>query len=460
MKLNSLAFRLFATAAGWTLIVLPLAGFIIHSLYSQEVYASHERRISLLLELIRRDSVDHGGTEPGSPKDTGELLFEITHSGWYWQIKPLEGEPGRKLVSTSLATDSFQLPSDSNIPPDDREVRWGNLAGPVGQRVRVAETVNLFGEEGQGRRYSIAVAGTLEEPEQSVKTFRARLTLALALTGIGLVAVTLFQVQFGLYPLRRIEKGLSAIRSGDAERLEGDLPAEIQSLQRELNALLKSNQDIIERARTQVGNLAHALKTPLAVIVNEARDDRSLTGQKIAEQAETMRTQINHYLDRARIAARAGVIGRVTEVRPVGLSIVRVLERIYQDKALAFSVECPEQARFQGEKQDLEEMLGNLLDNAAKWSHTQVAFNVALADDPDRPGSGRIVIGVEDDGPGLTPEQLAEPVQRGRRLDETKPGSGLGHSIVADLAASYRGQFRLARSGLGGLRAELTLPAV
>ncbi len=132
MKLNSLAFRLFATAAAWTLLVLPLVGVIIDSLHTKEAYGSHERRIGLLLELIRRDSIDHGGTEPGSPKDTGELLFEITHSGWYWQIKPLEGQAGRKLISVSLDNMTFALPSDRNVPPDDREVRWADLEGPVG----------------------------------------------------------------------------------------------------------------------------------------------------------------------------------------------------------------------------------------------------------------------------------------------------------------------------------------
>jgi signal transduction histidine kinase len=325
--------------------------------------------------------------------------------------------------------------------------------------VRVAETIYVFGEGQSAQRYSVAVAAALEEVENSLLTFRTRLGLALALAGIGLLAVNLFQIRFGLLPLQQVEKGLSAIRSGEAGRLEAALPQEIVPLQQELNALLKSNQDIVERARTHVGNLAHALKTPLAVILNEARDDQSSFARKVSEQAEIMGTQINLYLDRARMAARIGVIGQVTEVRPVGESLIRALERIYQEKQLSYMMECPPGTRFQGERQDLEEMLGNLLDNASKWARSKVILSVApLPGDPANGALPCLQIRVEDDGPGLTEAQLGEPIIRGRRLDETKPGSGLGHSIVADLAHSYSGRLELCRAEIGGLSVCLTLP--
>ena len=456
MTTNSLAFRLFATAATWTLLVLPIAGAIIYSLYKQEVETSFDRRIRVLLTVILSDSIDHGEDDPGAPKDVGEPLFEITHSGWYWQIKPLDQKRGKAIVSRSLADASIPVPSEFNVDPDDREVRWANLDGPLEQKLRVAETVYVFGEGKNAQRYSVAVAGTWGEVETSLSTFSARLTLALALAGVGLVTVTLFQIRFGLFPLHKVEKGLAAIRSGEAARLDVALPQEIEPLQHELNALLKSNQDIVERARTHVGNLAHALKTPLAVITNEARDDASPLGRKVIEQSELMASQINLYLDRARMAARIGVIGRITEVRPVGESIMRALERIHRDKLLAFALDCPPGARFQGERQDLEEMLGNLLDNASKWARGRVAMSVTPM--PSLADGNWLEIRVDDDGPGLTPEQMCDPVIRGRRLDETKPGSGLGHSIVADLAHSYGGKFELTRSDLGGLSARLTLP--
>jgi signal transduction histidine kinase len=460
MKTNSLAFRLFVTAAAWVLVVLPIAGGIIFARYRYEAMATFDNRISLLLTVIISDADEHAENGPAAPNNWGEGLFVVTHSGWYWQIKPLDGKPGEILRSRSLAGDILPVPSENNIEPNDKEVRWGNLIGPGQQQVRVAEQVYVFGEGKAAQRYSVAVAGKLSEVEENLSAFRSQLIQALALAGLGLLAVTLFQIRFGLFPLSKVEQSLAAIRSGEAGRLDGDLPAEIKPLQQELNALLKSNQEIVERARTHVGNLAHALKTPLAVLINEARGEDSALARKVTEQADTMTTQVNLYLDRARMAARIGVIGRVTEVRPVGESIVRALERIYRDKQLSYSLDCPTGARFQGERQDLEEMLGNLLDNASKWAHTQVSLvaSPVLAASANGGSGNWLEIRVEDDGPGLTPEQLVEPIARGRRLDETKPGSGLGHSIVADLAYCYSGKFELAQSDLGGLSARLTLP--
>jgi signal transduction histidine kinase len=306
------------------------------------------------------------------------------------------------------------------------------------------------------QRYAISVTGKVAEVEVDVSNFVRRLIAAFAAAGAGLLVVTLLQIRFILYPLRRVEKGLNDIRTGKATRLAGSVPSEITSLQAEMNALLKSNEDVIERARTQVGNLAHGLKTPIAVLVNEARDESSPLASKVVEQTTLMRDQVQHYLDRARMAARVGVIGRVTDIEPVSRGIVRALERIHRDKDLLFDITCEPDSKFQGEKQDLEEMLGNLLDNAAKWTKTEVRLTTRHA---VVGGTKMIAITVEDDGPGLNDEQLAAPVQRGRRLDETKPGSGLGHSIVADLAHSYQGTFTLARSSLGGLAATLSLPS-
>jgi signal transduction histidine kinase len=463
MRLNSLAARLFLTTAAWMLAALPIAGWVIYQLHKKQIDAAFDKRIDFAMTTILVDSVDHGGNELGQPKGVvGEYLFEVSESGWYWQIKPLDvtpERPGRVLVSASLGSESLPLISDQKKLKDG-ETQWGYVTGPQNQPLRQAEQVYVFGEGEQARRYSIAVAGKLQEIDVEANDFLLRLTAALALTGAGLLAVTLFQVRFGLHPLRKVEQGLTAIRTGQATRLEGDLPEEIVILQQELNALLKSNEDIVERARTQVGNLAHALKTPLAVITNEAREEQSPLALKVVEQAGVMRDQVQHYLDRARMAARNGAIGRVTEVEGIADGIARALTRIHRDKDLSFTITCDPGARFQGDRQDLEEMLGNLLDNAAKWAGCEVQLTARV----DESGTGKtatrtLIIAVEDDGPGLSAEQLAQPVQRGRRLDETKPGSGLGHSIVVDLAHSYHGGFKLSASDLGGLKAVITLPA-
>jgi signal transduction histidine kinase len=460
MRFNSLAFRLFATALCWTMVVLPIAGFIVYSVYAREVFQAFDDRIKTLLWVVQADVADHTGTELGTPGDIGEPLFQRQHSGWYWQIKPLDEPGGPRRVSNSLATAELASPFLQKIAADALDIRWSDGAGPLGQRLRIAETIERLGDEVSGRRYSIIVAGPIDWPEERVSEFSTKLAMALALAGLGLVAMTLFQVRFGLMPLRAIERGLARVRAGDAQKLEGSLPVEIEPLQQEINALITSNQEIVDRARTQVGNLAHALKTPLAVITNEAGDDKSAFAAKVAEQAGIMRDQVGLYLDRARMAAQVGTIGKVTDVLPVVQPLQRALERIYRDKGVSIAIVCPEHAKFQGEKQDLEEMLGNLLDNASKWSNGGVFLKVDAPAANARTGRRRLEIIVEDDGPGLSAEQRAQIGKRGLRLDESKPGTGLGLSIVADLAQSYRGTMQLDASAHGGLAIKLDLPAV
>ncbi len=458
MRLNSLALRLFATSAAWTLLALPLAGYIIYALYREDVQLSFDAQLKKLLTQITIDSMSTMGDEPVIPPNLYEPLFEVTQSGWYWQIKPVDGAPGRTLVSPSLATAVLPSPYDRKFPTDTTGTRWMNVPGPTGTTIRILEFIDSPGHDPDKTKYSLIVAGPMDWFEATVAKFRTRLTSALALVGLGLLAATVFQVRFGLLPLRRIEKGLASIRSGEAERLGGNLPAEIEPLQVELNALIESNQDIIDRARTQVGNLAHALKTPLAVITNEASADDGPFASKVAEQARLMRDQISHYLDRARIAARTNTIGRVTPVDATAGPLVRTLERIHQDKGISIASVVQPGAKFQGEKQDLEEMLGNLLDNACKWGKSRV-YLAAAVNAPDTTARRKLRITVEDDGPGLSAEQRAKIGKRGLRLDETKPGSGLGLSIVSDLATSYRGKLRLDSSEYGGLKAILELPA-
>ena len=446
MRFNSLAFRLFATSAVWTLIVLPIAGFIIYSLYRDDVQASFDAQLKKLATALAIDSMGGAVDKPLAPTNRYEPLFEVTQSGWYWQIRPLDDPKAPTLVSASLATSILQSPFERKFPTDDTGTRWMNVAGPNDEPTRIVELVDTLDHEPGRPRYSIIVAGPLDWLEALVANFRNRLTIALTLAGLGLVAVTLFQVRFGLLPLKRVERGLAAIRSGKAERLEGDLPAEIAPLQTELNALIRSNQDIVERARTQVGNLAHALKTPLAVILNEAReDDTSPFAAKVAEQAQIMKDSVTLYLDRARMAARVGVIGRVTDVAEVCEPMVRALERINRDRGVRINFVPKPGVLFQGERQDLEEMLGNLLDNACKWSRTRVYLSASVVAGA-KPGVAEIEIVVEDDGPGLTPEQRARIGKRGLRLDETKPGSGLGLSIVTELVQMYRSSLVLDRS--------------
>src|SRR5204862_1589580 len=314
---------------------------------------------------------------------------------------------------------------------------------------------------GDDGRFLVAVGGDASELDDEVLAFGGAIITTFLVLAAVLLLTTLFQVRFGLAPLSRISRSLAAIRSGKAEKLEGTFPVEIEPLARETNALIDANREIVERARTHVGNLAHALKTPLSVIVNEAtaRGDDTLA-VKVREQANVMRDQVQRHLERARIAARATVVGTVTEVAPVVTALARSMEKIHRDRGIAIDIDAPRDIRFRGEKQDLEEMVGNLVDNACKWAQSRVAVEVLAARADTQAGSTLRVV-VDDDGPGLTPSQRerVQVARRGNRLDETKPGSGLGLSIVTDLAALYGGALTLGTAPIGGLRAELVLPA-
>ena len=216
MKLNSLAFRLFATAALWTLLVLAIAGVVIDYVHKREAEAAFDTRLSQILTQIIAFSTLHEGDEPRVPKIIGEPLFELTHSGWYWQITPLDNAAGRRMVSASLAGESLLLPSSLKKRPDPTNIIWYNTTGPVGESLRIAENVYNAGEDEVPRFYSFLVAGDAETTASVNATFRLPLTIALGLAGLVLVAATLFQVRFVLWPLQAIEKRLSDIRSGNA----------------------------------------------------------------------------------------------------------------------------------------------------------------------------------------------------------------------------------------------------
>jgi len=265
-------------------------------------------------------------------------------------------------------------------------------------------------------------------------------------------------VRFGLRPLRLLREELGDVRRGSKERIGGVYPREVAPLVDEVNLLIGANREIVERARTQVGNLAHALKTPLSVIVNEADAAPSPLAEKVGAQAAVMRDQIAYYLDRARAAARAGAVGASTQVEPAVAALLRTFGKIYDGRGVEFSGSAPAALWFSGERQDLDEMVGNLLDNAGKWA--KGAVNVVVTLEPDAAGPGRslLLFAIEDDGPGLAVELRDAATKRGQRLDETKPGSGLGLAIVTDLASAYGGSLRLLDGAQGGLRAELRLP--
>ena len=453
MRVNSLAFRLFLSATGFTVVILIISGFVLSSLYKQAVERAFDRRLGVYLRTLVADVASPDDSAEKFPQSVSEPLFELPLSGWYWQVTRLDGGKSEVRASRSLWDGGLpRLPVTSAA--GNTGIRQGYVDGPEEQKLRLIERTIDLGEEGS---YLVSVAGDAVEIEDEKRAFDRALQLTFAILALVLLLTTLFQVRFGLAPLKRISAGLAAIRAGTAERLEGNFPVEIASLAGETNALIDANREIVERARTHVGNLAHALKTPLSVMVNEAaaRGDDPLAA-KIQEQTDIMRDQVLRHLERARLAARLTVVGSVTDVHPVMYALVRTMEKTHHGKGLSIKLDVPEQGRFRGERQDLEEMVGNLVDNACKWAQSRVAIEVTY----ELHEAGRAVrIVVDDDGRGLTPSEREQVARRGRRLDETKPGSGLGLSIVVELAALYGGGITLGNAPIGGLRAELLLPA-
>jgi signal transduction histidine kinase len=451
---QSIAVRLFVMSALWSSVILLVAGLLLTAYYRRTSEQAFDDRLGAFQRALIADIVTSGSDriETGG---LGDPRFEVALSGWYWQVTRLDAEKPEVQASRSLFAASLPRLADEGIPAEEGGLRRASIKGPDERPLRLVERV--LDTEGNGI-YLVQVAASITDLEAQIRRFEIALAVTFALLALALVGTTAFQVRFGLRPLRQLEAGIAEIRRGETDRVEGSFPRDIAPVAAELNLLIAANREIVQRARTQVGNLAHALKTPLSVIVNEAAANKSTFAEKVGEQVGIMRDQVSYYLDRARAATRAGAVGTTTEVEPVIAALQRTFEKIYRERALTITADAPAGLRFLGERQDFEEMVGNLFDNAGKWADSAIDVRVGNQDG-DVPGHKLLHIIVDDDGPGLAPEEREEATRRGRRLDETKPGSGLGLSIVSDLAAAYGGSLRLETSPLGGLRAELRLPA-
>jgi signal transduction histidine kinase len=455
---SSLATRLFLSATAWVVVILAITGIVLSSVYRNATERAFDRRLNLYLRTLVAEVATPDEPPDRQFQSLSEPLFELPLSGWYWQITRTDLEKAEMRASRSLWDKKLPKLEERGAELTAAGVRLGYVDGPEGQNLRMVERPVDLGADG---KFVVSVAGDSSEIFEETRSFDYYLGGTFLALGIVLVLTTIFQVRFGLAPLKRISESIADIRSGRAERLEGEFPVEIAPLARETNALIEANRELVERARTHVGNLAHAIKTPLSVIVNEASTHGSdLFAAKVLEQAGVMRDQVAHHLERARIAARLTIVGTVTEVAPVIDALRRTMEKIHRDRDIAIRIEADPQAKFRGERQDLEEMAGNLVDNACKWADSRVFIGVRV-EAPSEPGGVPVLrITVDDDGRGLSEAERAQVSRRGQRLDESKPGSGLGLSIVVDLAALYGGSLILDNAPIGGLRAELVLPGV
>jgi signal transduction histidine kinase len=446
---NSLRLRLLLGTLMWILATILVAGLGLSSLFHQHVARGfHAELITHLDQLTARLELDAQGL-PLLHLPLTDPRFDRPLSGLYWQIDRIQAPDKALLRSRSLWDQVLLVPDDSLV---SGQVHQHSIQGPDNKALGLVE--RSLSLEGQKLRLMVAADEALmTEP---LSRFRGALWLALSILAIGLVLAVLVQVFVGLRPLKRLQEALVQVRTGQSVKLQGDFPTEVRPLVDEFNQVLEQNSEVVERARTQAGNLAHALKMPLTILANSAQNaevKESELARTVLAQVAVARAQVDYQLARARAAASGKASRTLTRLAPVVAGLVRTMERLHIERHLQLhSSAIPEHWIFRGEEQDLQEMLGNLLDNACKWAKARVSLDVALERD-------WLLLAIEDDGPGLDDSKWEQVVRRGVRADEQRPGSGLGLAIVDDLAELYGGELRLETARLGGLRAVLRLPA-
>lgn len=449
-KRRSLWVRLVTISAVWTVLALVIGGYLLSLVFRDTLEQNFDNRLSGLLDNLIGISLDDETTELNFSRTMVDPRFEQPYSGWYWQIAPEGFNPvrSRSLWDVNLEVDFSE---------DITQTRLRDAIGPEQQMLRVIERDITIPDSEVVYRFIVAV-DTIEINEQASR-FDNILLIGLSALGIGLLSASLLQVFLGLKPLGHIKETLSQVRSGDKEYLPTDFPSEIQPLADELNALIDHNNEIIARSRTQVGNLAHALKTPLAVLKNEARmNEDNKMSDTVKKQTDTMHKHVDHYLKRARAAANLKTLSGHSQIMPSIENIARALNKIHQDKTIEVRKISPEVSMiFKGDANDFEDMVGNLMENAAKWASKKVVVECEKI-------NNNLQIKISDDGPGIDKKERDAVFMRGERLDEQKPGTGLGLSIVKDLSALYDGSIRLddnSRDATNkGLLATLILPSV
>jgi signal transduction histidine kinase len=448
--LKSLRTRLIIGAAIWICIGVYAAGIFIAELFRQYatslVDSDLRRHLEELMTLI---DVDAAGF-PHLPRPLSDPLFGQVGSGFSWQVS----RSGKSLIkSLSASAEELPVPDDALETNEVRKLTFNGLRGPMIVYERV-----FLPDDGAAPPLRIQIGAELAVIDRMAPRFNIPLTISLALLAAALVAAAALQVSFGLRPMSRLRQALGAIGSGRADKLPGDFPSEVQPLVDDLNNLIEVNAQMLLRARAQAGNLAHGLKTPLAVLTDEAyrleRRGETESAGVVLLQSQRMQRQIDYQIARARAAASRSVPGVFAHVAPTVNNIVAAMRRLYDNKKLYICTDVDAQCAALCDPMDLNEMLANLIDNACKWAVGSVVIRGLFEE-----GKTKVVIAVEDDGPGLPAEALHRVFKIGERLDDQVPGSGLGLPIVRDLAHLYGGDISLNNSAPGGLRATLTLPS-
>jgi signal transduction histidine kinase len=445
---GSIAALLFWLSAGWLAVALVATAFLLTELYSRALDSSLEQTLEFHLETLTDLTLLSHDPRSESVR-IADPRFDRTGSGWYWVVR----NPDGTLLNFSNSYVGMVL---DPLPGafDASNSKTAVITDPFDTKIRAIERQVTI----DGTPLDIMVSGSLDDILKLVDDFRGQTLIVLGAVAIMLAVMSTIVARIALRPMGRLTREVEQVREGEAAALTGDYPREIAPLAEEINELMRSNTQIIERARNQVGNLAHGLKTPIAVLRNEAAASPKSSGlaKVVLAESEKMSQLVSTYLDRARIAARSAVVGKKADATHVMLRLARVMEKLNPSVTVAFVRPDASLPWFRGDEGDLEEMAGNLLENACKWSRGKIGVSLVAERGPQ---GTNLLIKIEDDGPGLSEEEAEKALRRGVRLDEKTPGSGLGLDIVKELVDVYGGSLHLKRSVLGGVLAELRLPA-
>ena len=449
---NSLRFRLIGAATLVILIALQVAGGALLVVFERNLTRQVDLELVASFEQLATHIKSAGNGEIELVNEPADPRFRQPLAGRYWMI--MSG--GKIILRSRSLWDADLIVGPAPLAKDG--ARFQRIAGPDKQQLYGAvRTIILEPETPDDREIELVIvtAMDLAEVDELKRHFQDDVVMALGCLAFLLIAATWVQVKVGLQPLEALRSGLARIREGDIRRLSADVPKEVEPLVAETNRLLDEQDRAIEKARSRAGDLAHGLKTPLTaltILAQHLREEgRSQSAEEIDIHLKSLTTHVERELARSRIAARAGV-SRRAQLKPLLARVVHTISRLPKSADLDWSVQCPQFVTAIIDETDLAEVLGNVLDNARKWAANRVSVEVAVT-------NSIVSMVVSDDGPGIAESNHASVLRRGIRLDESKPGHGLGFSIANEIVEAYRGEIALAKSCWGGLAVQITLPA-
>jgi signal transduction histidine kinase len=443
LKNASLSRRLMVGAAVFIALALVISaiviGFVLHRFVQGQVDQRLDTQIVFLSSMLKAaddGTISLAGNADGPP-------FDRPARGWYWEVVGAKNV----LMSRSLDDHVIDVP-EFRRPPWETRPAPADGVGPRGERLHFRIQQAMVG----GAPVTIVASAPRAAVSGPLREAMTTLAVSLLILGLALVLAIVLQVRLGLRPLERLRQAVADVRTGRSERVPAEQPREIQPVVAELNGLLEQNAANLERARRHVANLAHGLKTPLATLAIALSERGSDGAGDLHSLVVLMERRIRHHLGRARAAALSGPTRAQTLIAPHIDDVGNALGKIYADKRITLTQDVARDLAVACEQQDFDEMAGNLLENAFRWARGKVEVHAQKND-------GRFVsIVIEDDGPGLRPDQIPQVLRPGERIDESAPGFGFGLPITRELAELYGGELNLDASALAGLRVTLRLP--